>query len=97
MPPLLYLFPTFPFCRVIFLSAMECAYSNCFGSTEFIPDEIVRCIWALAIHAVVLLVLALYLYQVIPQTYGVPKHPCFCLKKIKKLKKVDEKGKKLKA
>lgn len=28
--------------------------------------------------------MAIYLYQVVPQSYGVPKHPCFCLKKLKR-------------
>ena len=27
------------------------------------------------------MVLALYLYQVVPQTYGVPKHPLFFLRR----------------
>jgi len=35
-------------------------------------------------NAIFFLVLAVYLYQVVPQSYGVAKHPCFCLKKLKR-------------
>lgn len=32
-------------------------------------------------EAVIYLLLALYMYEIVPQTYGVAKHPCFCLKR----------------
>lgn len=64
--------------------AMECAYGSCFKSIFTLPDEMNRCLIVLYVQIVVYLILALYLYQVVPQTYGVHKHPLFFLKKYRK-------------
>jgi hypothetical protein len=62
----LYPFPTFPFCRVMYQIAMDCAFQKCFKSVWAMDEESKRCIIALYVEAVVYLVLALYLYYVIP-------------------------------
>lgn len=36
-------------------------------------NEMFGCLIALYVQAIVYLILALYLYEVVPQTYGVPK------------------------
>lgn len=77
----LYPFPTFPFCRVMYHLAMECAYGSCYKQVSQINEETRWCLTAIYTEAVIYLVLALYLNEVVPQTYGVPKHPCFCLKR----------------
>jgi hypothetical protein len=77
----LYPFPTFPFCRIMYHMAMDCAYIGCTRSMFKMKDEAYYCVIAIYLEAVIYLVLALYLYQVIPQTYGVPKHPLYFLKK----------------
>mmetsp|Transcript_30150 Transcript_30150/g.29445 ORF Transcript_30150/g.29445 Transcript_30150/m.29445 type:complete len:447 (+) Transcript_30150:387-1727(+) len=62
----LYFFPTFTFCRSIYLLCLECAYYNCVGSIASIPPECINTIIFLYLSAVVYLVLAMYLYQVVP-------------------------------
>lgn len=34
----------------------------------------------LFVEPIIYLALALYLNEVVPQTYGVPRHPCFCIR-----------------
>lgn len=82
MSTFLYFFPTFPFCRTMYHMAIDCAFENCISDIGMINDEMVSCLIAIYSEAVIYLVLALYLYQVVPQTYGVPKHPLFFLRKL---------------
>ena len=62
----------------------ECAYTICIGNFADMPPELARCLFFLYAFFVIYLVLALYLYQVVPQTYGVAKPWNFCCKRKKK-------------
>ncbi len=62
----LYVFPTFTFCRAMFVMCLQCGYYNCIDSVSGIPPEGVNCLIALYISSIFYMVLALYLYQVIP-------------------------------
>lgn len=56
---------------------------------KYIPDEIHEEITALYVTAVFYMILAIYLNQIVPQQYGVPKHPLFFLENI--IKKINPK------
>jgi hypothetical protein len=76
-----YLIPSFPFMRMFYNMALDCAYSTCYQSINSIDNETKMCLIAIYAGAVFYLVLAIYLNQVVPSIYGVPKHPLFCLKR----------------
>ena len=61
-----YLVPTFLFTRVIFLLALRCGVNACVYYPHEIDPEVWHCIYGMLVHSVVLLVLAFYLYQVVP-------------------------------
>ena len=81
MPWYLYPLPTFPFCRVMYHLATECAYGVCTESWHKLPEEAKTCVYVIFLEAFIFLMLALYLQHVVPQSYGVPKHPLFFFKK----------------
>lgn len=89
----LLLYPTFPYTRFFFYLATYCGYQSCIASFTELPSEAVRCLVLLYVEAVVFMLLALYLNQIVPQTYGVPKHPFFLCRdscKKKKQNNLDE-------
>lgn len=49
---------------------------------EYLEPEIFNLLRSLFINPVIFLVLALYLNEVIPQTYGIPRHPLFPIEKL---------------
>lgn len=55
----------------------RCSWESCIGGVQFLPWKIGRSIFALYVHAVLYLVAAIYLNEVVPQQYGVPRHPLF--------------------
>jgi hypothetical protein len=55
----------------------SCIWETCLGDYNLVPDEVHEMQWHMFRNAVLYFVLALYLNEVIPQTYGVPKHPLF--------------------
>lgn len=73
----LLLYPTFPYTRLFFYLATACGYQSCISSFSDLPDEAKTCLILLYVEAVVFMLLALYLNQIVPQTYGVAKHPFF--------------------
>lgn len=76
-----YLIPSFPYMRLFYNMALDCAYSTCFQSISSVDQETFNCLIAIYVGAVVYFVLAIYLNQVVPSMYGVPKHPLFCLRR----------------
>lgn len=66
--------------RLFYNMALDCAYSTCFQSISSVDQETFNCLIAIYVGAVVYFVLAIYLNQVVPSMYGVPKHPLFCLR-----------------
>lgn len=51
----------------------KCGYEHCLLGFSEMNGEMTWCLIMLYVMAAVYMVLALYLYQVVPQTYGVPK------------------------
>jgi len=79
LKPILYLYPTFPFCRINYLLSEACSWYQCISNWRYVPDEIHEELKALYTTAVVYMILALYLNQIVPQEFGVAKHPLFFL------------------
>lgn len=76
-----YLIPSFPYMRMFYNMALDCAYSTCYQSISSVDQETFNCLIAIYAGALVYFVLAIYLNQVVPSVYGVPKHPLFCLRR----------------
>ena len=73
--------------RLIYLLSIACSNDNCFTNLKGITSEMIDCIVFLYVGSIVLLILGIYLYEVIPQEYGIRKHPFFCIKRKKKMNK----------
>jgi hypothetical protein len=67
------LIPTMNICRIYNLMSWQCSMKSCFSEWKYLSNELVVCIIFLYVNSIIYLCLALYLYQVIPQSYGVPK------------------------
>jgi len=65
--------PSLTFSRLMFHVSTKCGYEHCLNSFSEMGTEMIWCMVTLYLFAAIYLVLALYLYQVVPQTYGVPK------------------------
>ena len=81
MPIGFYFYPQFAFIRGIYLMNDRCAQDYaCYGQLWEIDasDELWHSVAALFIGGVVYFLLGLYLDAVLPQAYGVRKHPLFC-------------------
>jgi hypothetical protein len=71
------LHPTLNFCRVIYMLSDNCAWRDCTISFEYADAEIITCLKCLWMNSVVYMILALYCEEVMPQQFGIPKHPLF--------------------
>lgn len=72
-----YLIPHMPYARIFFVLSEECGWNRCWSHWSQVSDEIFTLIKVLYFDAIVILILAVYLNEVYPQQYGVPKHPLF--------------------
>ena len=82
LKPFLHYLPNFCFNRVIFQMVDTCMYSDyiydgCISSLDEVTQETWGYIYSLYFDAILYMVLAIYLNEVVPQTYGIPKHPLF--------------------
>jgi len=81
IPKWLLFYPTFNICRIFYHLTMKCGYEKCISSFSEMPDELVTCLWVLFLTGFVYIFVGIYLYEVIPQQFGVRKHPLFCIQK----------------
>ena len=81
------LFPPFSFVRLIYFLTFKCGNMKCVEHFADIDFEMWTCFGILYGGAMAFLALGLYLDVVLPQEYGVQKHPLFFLKFSKKEKK----------
>ena len=92
----LMLYPNFPYTRFLYLTAYHCAYGQCNSTIASFDWEAWKCIILLFTEGLIVGVLALYLNEIVPQTYGVPKHPFFpcrdyiCKKPKRNVEELDE-------
>jgi ABC-type multidrug transport system ATPase subunit len=82
LPTFLLLNPQFAMVRGIYLMNWRCsAKLHCYKIEEFsADDELATCMFFMLFDFVVYFALALYLDEVLPSQWGVPKHPCWCIK-----------------
>jgi len=77
MPISLSFIPTFAFCRLYYRITHGCGFETCYTRLELFDREVWRCLTILYLTSTLFLILAIYLHEVLPQEYGVPRHPCF--------------------
>lgn len=88
MPVGLLFYPSFNICRIFFFLTTKCGYSSCITSLSGLDSELKVCLIILFITPWIYIFLGIYFYEIIPQQFGVRKHPLFCIKRlIKKNKK----------
>jgi hypothetical protein len=87
LPIWLLCYPAFNICRIFYILTMSCGYSSCIGSMSEITPELTKCLIILFLSSVVYTFVGIYLYEVIPQQFGVSKNPFFCLNFLSKEKK----------
>eukprot|EP01103_Thecamoeba_quadrilineata_P015557 TRINITY_DN4957_c0_g2_i1.p1 TRINITY_DN4957_c0_g2~~TRINITY_DN4957_c0_g2_i1.p1 ORF type:complete len:1851 (-),score=296.09 TRINITY_DN4957_c0_g2_i1:13-5565(-) len=77
MPWPFLLYPQFPFTRGLYLMSMACTQISCYGEIGTYDGELVGILIALYVDAVFYMLFALYLDEVLPREFGVPKEPLF--------------------
>jgi hypothetical protein len=77
LPQWMMYYPTFPFVRAMYILIDPCTWEKCYGDYTSAPEEFREMELRLLGHAFIYFWLALYLNEVLPQTYGVPKHPLY--------------------
>ena len=85
MPLYLGIIPTFSFSRIYYRLIHGCGFEYCIYDLSAADEEIWNCMALLYAVPTVLIILAIYLHEVLPQEYGVPRHPLFFLSFIRKL------------
>ena len=86
MPWGLLLYPSFNICRIFYFLTIKCGYSSCISDISYLDPELRLCLIVLFITPFIYSLLGIYFYEIIPQQFGVKKHPFFCLKGIFKKK-----------
>jgi hypothetical protein len=83
------LYPTFTMTRIIYYLTVKCGYETCISDLSTLDPELKLCIIMLYVVPWIYMILGMYLYEVLPQQFGVRKHPLFFLRfcKTKKNKK----------
>jgi len=69
----MYFLPPFTFSRLIYLISTKCGYEHCISGFKDFNREMTWCLVNLYLWSLIYMILGWYLYQVVPQTYGVPK------------------------
>jgi ABC-type multidrug transport system ATPase subunit len=80
MPSYFYLYPHFAMTRAVYLLSYNCGYYKCIEDWHEVNDELTYCLLSLYLGGAVYMVIALYLNEIVPRQYGVPRHPLFCIK-----------------
>jgi len=70
-------YPAFSFCRILYVLANNCGSGSCASSFSDLTSEVNECLIFLYLGAVVFFLVGVYLNEVLPQEYGVPRHPLF--------------------
>jgi hypothetical protein len=83
MPHGINAFPIFALCRALYLLNFRCVgFNECYTSASELGmagSELTTVILYLWVDGLVLLFVAMYLDRILPKTYGVPAHACFCI------------------
>jgi hypothetical protein len=73
MPFAVSLWPTIAFNRIFYLMFINCSSDRCYSSLSGLPNEMIRCIGIIYFSAIAFILIGMYLFEVIPQEYGVSK------------------------
>lgn len=69
----LQMFSPFGFVRIIYLMLTTCSDGECYGSISNIPDEMKQCIAFLYLNFIFFFLVGAYLFEIIPQEFGVTR------------------------
>ena len=86
VPSWLLLYPTFNISRILYYLTSKCGYESCISDISTMDSELKLCLVLLFVTPWIYMILGMYLYEVLPQQYGVRKHPLFFLRFCKKKK-----------
>ena len=81
-PYLLKMYAPFSFNRIMYILLSKCSIESCVRSMSGLDTEVVECLVYMYLNFVVFQVLGMYLYEVIPQEYGVNRSPLFPLRSV---------------
>jgi hypothetical protein len=84
-PIVLQMFPPFAFGRLFYLMMMECSNGDCFFDITYISSEMKSCIMFLYLGFIFFFGLGAYLFEIIPQEFGVKRNPLFPFYSLKKM------------
>lgn len=65
--------------------SLACSNYECYRYFDSITEEMAECLLFLYLGAIFFFFFGIYLHEVIPQEYGIPKHPLFFLRYFKDL------------
>jgi hypothetical protein len=69
--------PPFAFNRLFYLMLINCSDADCYNDMAEISTEMTHCIITLYVGGILLFLLGAYLLEVLPQEFGVRRHPLF--------------------
>ena len=72
-------YPAFNIARIFYIFLSRCSYDTCISDVSNIPSELVTCLIILYVSSVIYTFLGIYLYEVIPQQFGIRRSPLFFL------------------
>jgi len=72
--------------RILYYLTTKCGYESCISDISNMDSELKLCLIFLFITPWIYMILGMYFYEVLPQQYGVRKHPLFFLKFFKRKK-----------
>jgi hypothetical protein len=87
MTPWLLFYPGFNITRIFYYLTMKCGYERCISNFLTMDEELKFCLILLYTTPWVYMFLGFYLYEILPQQFGVRKHPLFIFKDCFKTKK----------
>lgn len=87
-PWYLSLYPTFNVSRLIYVLTIKCGFAQCVDSLTNLDTEILIDLVLMYITPVIYAFLGIYLYEVIPQQFGVRKGLLFCFKDCERKKRI---------
>jgi len=84
------MYPHFAMARAIYILSVNCGYYHCVETFADMDAETGWCIFVLFVSGLAILAIAMYLNEIYPQEYGVPRHPLFCLRRKRPVAEMDD-------
>lgn len=74
-------YPHFAMCRALYILSFNCGYYKCVESLDEMTYELIECCAVLYVVGAAFCIIGIYLNEIMPRTYGVSRHPLFCLRR----------------